>query len=231
MAQTLSSREQQGGAIRHPTLVGFLLGAAATLIVANRTLTDTFKAFELKAYDRLLRCSPPIPESDRIVFVDIDDASIDAIGEFPFPRHNYAKVVDLLTEAGAAQIVLDIEFPDGLAHRDEVGLDHRHSRAVAPLRRHHGRDRRQQLIEPQTSANTLNGLCSGTINGKREDVDSRRTHEEVGQLGGHQHAVRHEVTADPPLGGHAQHLRYIRIEKRLTEAADPVLDRPGCALL
>ncbi len=97
---------------RRPALSGFLFGMAGVAVVMGLSFTQLLRALELKAYDRFMqiRCSPPV--SDRIVMVDIDDASIDEIGEFPFVRSHYAAVVDLLREAGARQILFDITFPN-----------------------------------------------------------------------------------------------------------------------
>ena len=50
------------------------------------------------------------PVSEQIVFVDIDAGSIDEIGQWPFPRRIYAELTDRLAEAGALDIVYDVDF-------------------------------------------------------------------------------------------------------------------------
>ncbi|MEO6395973.1 MAG: EAL domain-containing protein [Devosia sp.] len=48
--------------------------------------------------------------SGNIVFVDIDAASLKAVGVWPWPRGHYAKMLDRLMAAGAAETVFDIDF-------------------------------------------------------------------------------------------------------------------------
>jgi hypothetical protein len=50
------------------------------------------------------------PPSDDLVYIDIDDQSLDAIGEFPWPRDTLASIVDEVHRAGARTIAFDIIF-------------------------------------------------------------------------------------------------------------------------
>lgn len=50
------------------------------------------------------------PVSGEIVLVDIDAASLEAIGEWPWKRSVHAELIDRLAEAGAADIALDVDF-------------------------------------------------------------------------------------------------------------------------
>lgn len=52
------------------------------------------------------------PASERIVHVDIDQQSLDAVGRWPWDRAELARAVDTMTEAGAAVIVLDITLDE-----------------------------------------------------------------------------------------------------------------------
>ncbi|MGN6819210.1 MAG: putative bifunctional diguanylate cyclase/phosphodiesterase [Sphingomonas sp.] len=45
-----------------------------------------------------------------VVIVEIDARSIAAIDRWPWPRHNYASVVDRLHNAGAASLAFDVDF-------------------------------------------------------------------------------------------------------------------------
>jgi len=112
MADQSAYREHKSIVRRHPRFVGLVLGVCTTLAVASVSLREWFKPFEIKTYDMRLKNCPTIPMSDRIVLVDMDDASIRAIGTFPFPRAVYANVISVLERAGADQIVFDVEFPD-----------------------------------------------------------------------------------------------------------------------
>jgi adenylate cyclase len=68
-------------------------------------------------FDQLQRLSPresvPLP----IRIVDIDEVSLAAVGQWPWPRHTLAELVDHLSELGAAAIVFDMLFaePDRLS--------------------------------------------------------------------------------------------------------------------
>jgi EAL domain-containing protein (putative c-di-GMP-specific phosphodiesterase class I)/CHASE2 domain-containing sensor protein len=48
--------------------------------------------------------------SGQVVVLKIDDPSLQAYGNWPWPRRNQAQLVDLLTEAGARRILYDINF-------------------------------------------------------------------------------------------------------------------------
>lgn len=62
-----------------------------------------------------------------VVIVDIDEASIAALGQWPWPRSLLARLVDNLGAAGAAAIAFDIVFPEP----DRTSLEN----AVAALRK------------------------------------------------------------------------------------------------
>ena len=64
-------------------------------------------------FDTLQRLWPrdnSVPQPVRIV--DIDEASLRELGQWPWPRTQIAKLVDELTELGAATIAFDIVFPE-----------------------------------------------------------------------------------------------------------------------
>jgi len=61
-------------------------------------------------YDVLLRLKPAVPQSDRILLLDVDDTAIDNIGTWPWPRNLMADGLTTLRELGLGQIVFDIEF-------------------------------------------------------------------------------------------------------------------------
>src|SRR6185436_4320385 len=64
-------------------------------------------------FDTLQRLWPrdnSVPQPVRIV--DIDEASLRELGQWPWPRTQLAALVDQLTELGAAAIAFDIVFPE-----------------------------------------------------------------------------------------------------------------------
>ncbi|HVX72058.1 MAG TPA: EAL domain-containing protein [Devosia sp.] len=50
------------------------------------------------------------PAAGDIVFVDIDSASLNAVGVWPWPRRHYAELLDRLMALGADDVVFDIDF-------------------------------------------------------------------------------------------------------------------------
>ncbi|MEL6478327.1 MAG: adenylate/guanylate cyclase domain-containing protein [Pseudomonadota bacterium] len=93
-----------------------LLGLAVTGLVATMSylrlpaleeteelLFDRYQALQPRAYDA---------EANPVKIVMIDEASIRALGQWPWPRSYIAAMVDRLTEAGAAAIGFDIIFSE-----------------------------------------------------------------------------------------------------------------------
>jgi adenylate cyclase len=68
-------------------------------------------AVEMRAYDLLIEPSGRSPASDRIAIVTVDDPSIAAVGQWPWPRNVVATLIDRLHELGAAVVALDVLFP------------------------------------------------------------------------------------------------------------------------
>ncbi len=50
------------------------------------------------------------PVTGEVAFLAIDKASIDHIGQWPWPRRVHAKIIDKLVDAGTAEIAFDIDF-------------------------------------------------------------------------------------------------------------------------
>ncbi len=85
-----------------------------------------YHGLELKTYDFLfqLRGSQPVDDSG-IVLVTVDDQSFVSLKhKWPFPRRYFARAVENLAEAGAALIILDIEFtePSSVDKLDDFAL-------------------------------------------------------------------------------------------------------------
>ena len=81
------------------------------------------------AYDQRLLWTMPRSEDDRIVIVDIDEASLTAEGRWPWSRNKVARLVDnLFSQYGAAVVAFDIVFaePDdssGLSVLERLGAE------------------------------------------------------------------------------------------------------------
>src|SRR6185437_11530293 len=73
----------------------------------------------LIGFDLLQRAAPRQTGNLPIRIVDIDDASLKEVGQWPWPRAVVARLLDRLREAGASVIGFDIDFaePDRTAPR------------------------------------------------------------------------------------------------------------------
>lgn len=88
-----------------------VLISLSSLYVYSLNLTF-FQLLELKAYDFKMSLRGTRPVSDQVVIVAIDEHSLKQEGRWPWPRTRLAKLVDKLTESGAAVIGLDLLFPE-----------------------------------------------------------------------------------------------------------------------
>jgi adenylate cyclase len=71
-------------------------------------------------------------EERRVVVVDIDDASLQRIGPWPWPRETQAKLVTALRERGASLQMYDIVFADGRPGTGELAKALAATRPQAP---------------------------------------------------------------------------------------------------
>jgi len=87
-------------------VVGALVGARPGL------LAD----LDLRAHDAFVRQTPRPPADPRVAIVVVDEVSLAAHGQWPWPRDVLARLVARLADAGAAAIAFDILFsePDRL---------------------------------------------------------------------------------------------------------------------
>jgi len=75
----------------------------------QRPAIDRVTNLVFDAYQRLM---PRTEAGAPIAVVDIDEASINTLGQWPWPRTTLAQLVDRLGQAGAATIVFDIVFSE-----------------------------------------------------------------------------------------------------------------------
>ncbi len=91
---------------------GILIGFVAFIFIALFSFTDGYNFFELKLYDLRFKGKPSIEEWDKLWFLDIDENSTTALGQFPWTRDIYAKGLNILKELGAGQVGFDVMYPD-----------------------------------------------------------------------------------------------------------------------
>lgn len=81
----------------------------------NPSLFDKLKSFlttfELRTLDMRFQLRGRRDPGKEVVIVAIDQKSQDVLGRWPFPRSNFAGMIDVLREAGARVIAFDANFP------------------------------------------------------------------------------------------------------------------------
>ena len=99
---------------------GFWIALAALVVAAVCATTGVSQRLEYALYDAATSTSapPPLPE---ITIVGIDDASLAALGPWPWPRDLHARLIDQLASAGAKTIVYTPYFTEPQSDR---GLTH-----------------------------------------------------------------------------------------------------------
>ena len=87
-----------------------LLAAAVALRLDEPVVVERVRLLVFDTYQRLLPrpYEPGLP----VRIVDVDDASLERLGQWPWPRTEVARLVDRLAALGAAAIVLDIVFAE-----------------------------------------------------------------------------------------------------------------------
>lgn len=90
-----------------PALIAVAASAVFWSILAG---AGVLNKFEYRIYDALLAVRPIKEENPNLALVEIDDASLDKLGPWPWSRDIIADVLLRLREAGAKAAVFDIEY-------------------------------------------------------------------------------------------------------------------------
>lgn len=87
-------------------LLGFAIIAA--VVCASVFRLPIFTRLDEMVYDTFMTARGPRPVHPAPVIVDIDEASLAALGQWPWPRYLLADLVEKVTDAGAAAVGLDM---------------------------------------------------------------------------------------------------------------------------
>jgi adenylate cyclase len=94
-----------------PTLFGLLIVIGLALLrAADPYPVQVAREIAFDFYQRLAPREPPLQYPIRVV--DIDEASLAEIGQWPWPRDKMALLTTRLTQLGAAAIAFDVLFPE-----------------------------------------------------------------------------------------------------------------------
>ncbi len=86
-----------------------VLGLALGLRVAEPELVQEL---QLRVFDRFQRISPRPYQEVPVRIVDVDDATLERVGQWPWPRTRVAELVTRLFRDGAAVVVFDAVFAE-----------------------------------------------------------------------------------------------------------------------
>lgn len=105
-------------------LIGSLLTVFTWWAGQHTWLADTY------VYDRLLTTQTH-PPNDSLLIAAIDGRSLEALGQWPWPRDMHADFLDRLTESGASAVLFDVVFT-------EPSWESRHDQRLAQALERHG---------------------------------------------------------------------------------------------
>ena len=95
-------------------LQNYILPLAILLLGAALQLLQPYPVEFVRnlVFDQYNRWQPRDEQGSPVIFVDIDEASLARIGQFPWPRSVFADLVVKMTDAGSAAIAFDILFTE-----------------------------------------------------------------------------------------------------------------------
>ncbi|MES2682251.1 MAG: CHASE2 domain-containing protein [Pseudomonadota bacterium] len=93
----------------HPIAMVFLLVLMASMLGSDGRVTRIVRESLFDGYQLLL---PRERINDSVVVVAIDDASIEALGQWPWPRRLLAQLIDRIQQQQPAAIAIDGFFPE-----------------------------------------------------------------------------------------------------------------------
>jgi adenylate cyclase len=94
--------------------IGRILGLLLLVNLIALRLWDpaSVEAFRHKALDLYQLIQPRVAQAGPVVIVDIDEASLRALGQWPWPRTIVADMVTRIAESGSVAIGFDVLFPE-----------------------------------------------------------------------------------------------------------------------
>ena len=85
---------------------------AAFAVLLNFPDLQPFKSVRLALFDEYQSFLPRQLQSQPVVVVEIDDATLDALGQWPWPRNYFAALIDAIAALKPAAVGLDIIMPE-----------------------------------------------------------------------------------------------------------------------
>lgn len=95
------------------------LATALVLLALCALNPPLLRQLDLKIYDGLLAAHADPAHADVTAIVDVDEKTLREQGQWPWPRYRLARLVQMLLDAGASVVALDIM----LAEKDRTSVD------------------------------------------------------------------------------------------------------------
>src|SRR5258708_39927624 len=108
--------------------LALLIGLAALRIADPAPVEE----IRVRTFDTFQRIDPRVKTARPVTIVDIDEASLAKLGQFPWPRTRIADLITALTKLGAVAIAVDIVFSYPHRLTPDVAADTLRARVHAP---------------------------------------------------------------------------------------------------
>ncbi|MCX7284867.1 MAG: CHASE2 domain-containing protein [Novosphingobium sp.] len=97
----------------HRRLYGewFIVAIVAGLLAWISTANQRLAPLDNRIYDQAIGINPP-PVDDRILIVEIDEPSLRALGRWPWPRREHARLLEAVARQKPAAVGYSVLFPD-----------------------------------------------------------------------------------------------------------------------
>src|SRR5712664_829008 len=99
--------------------LALLIGLAALRIADPAPVEE----IRVRTFDTFQRIDPRVKKARPVTIVDIDEASLAKLGQFPWPRTRIADLITGLTKLGAVVIAFDIVFSEPDRLNPDVAAD------------------------------------------------------------------------------------------------------------
>ena len=87
-----------------------LISFGITFLLVSLANKPFYQILDQKLYDLQMNLRQPPAQDPRILFGEMDDAAIEQLGRWPWPRNVFANITNTLNALGARQIIFDVTF-------------------------------------------------------------------------------------------------------------------------
>lgn len=103
-------------------VIYFACCAVITAIYMALMVSPFLQRFEYVFLDLFFRQRPPIYQHPAIAYIDMAEDSLQALGRWPWPRHNHAAMLHILHEWKANAVVFDVIFSEPSTNFDDGAM-------------------------------------------------------------------------------------------------------------